>query len=115
MPLRLAEAAAEVNLLPPAVNIGVTYRDDRDGSIDPDPGKVRELGLGAKRRHCHIKGERGNSREILHFPPGPSSDKKVFAQEAISFCKIFDPVVARCADSLCTNWSRPRQESHGSQ
>jgi len=37
-----AEAAAEVNLLPPAVNIGVTHRDDRDRSVDPALGKTRQ-------------------------------------------------------------------------
>ena len=28
-----AEAVAQIDLPPPAVNIGVTYRDDRDGSL----------------------------------------------------------------------------------
>ena len=39
--------------LPPAVDVGVTYRDDRDGSSDRDPWNIREPGLGAKRRYRH--------------------------------------------------------------
>ncbi len=51
-----AEVAAQINLLPPAVDIRVTHRDDRDGSPDADPGNIRKPGLGAQRRHRQMEG-----------------------------------------------------------
>ena len=64
------EAAAEVNLPPPAVNIGVTYRDDRDGSIDSDQGRFASRALERNGVTLTSRGERGTSREILLFSTG---------------------------------------------
>ena len=65
-----AEAAAQINLPPPAVDVGVTYRDDRDGSPDADPWNIREPGLGAKRRYRHRERRTGKLAWDFKFSAG---------------------------------------------
>jgi hypothetical protein len=59
------KTAAQIFFSPPAGDIGVRHRDDRNGRSDADPGQVRQRGLGSKRRHHYM--ERRARAHARHF------------------------------------------------